>query len=249
MTREHGLIRCIAKGSKREKSAFSGGLEIATMGHMVAIVKPDSDLSLLTSWDLLEPMYMLRRSLSRYHASMLMIDLVPRLINDHDPHPEIYDALYNSLLALSSEDQCDSPQGIQSQLVWYLWQLLDHTGARPELMVDVVSGAELEEDAQVYGFSPLLGGLTTDPLQGAAHRTADRSMMNEDRSLSDIWRVRRSTVDLMRQLRVGADPSDFREITHNQLVRLGGLLISYIRAMIGSDLASCSLIYDENVLK
>ena len=239
MTREHGMIRCLAKGSKRERSAFSGGLEIATMGHMVAIIKPSSELALLTAWDLIEPMYLIRQSLDRYHASMFVIDLVPRLINDHDPHPLIYDALIETLNAIASPDDCADQQSIHARLAWYQWQLLEHTGARPELMSDVSTGEELNEDASVFGFSSTLGGLTNDPKGQAAHRS------HAGLDLSDTWRVRRSTVDLMRQLRTGATPTELSCTPEDQLARLGGLLSSYIRSMIGSQVHSSGHFYPQ----
>lgn len=235
MTREHGLIRCIAKGSKREKSAFSGGLEIATMGHMVAIVKPSTDLALLTSWDLIEPMHLIRHSLERYQACMFVIDLIPRMINDHDPHPGIYDALIGTLMELTDLDSCSSLDQIHAQLAWYLWQLLEHTGAKPELMVDVFTGKSLDEDAQIFGFSPEHGGVVTDP-KGDDHRP-------EFHELSDAWRVRRTTVELLRCLHSGDVPADFEHVSVEQMGRVGGLLAAYIRAMIGSDVPSLRLIY------
>lgn len=240
MTREHGLIRCIAKGSKREKSAFSGGLEIATMGHMVAIVKPNSDLAILTAWDLIEPMYLIRQSLERFHACMYVIDLIPRLINDHDPHPHVYDALIQTLESIVSGDVYavdQLSQAIHAQLAWYQWQLLEQIGTKPELMADVFTGEELDEDAPVYGFSPALGGLTLDP----KHITDEQSSV----ALSDTWRVRRSTVDLLRQLRSGVESEEIQEFSQEQLVRLGGLLASYIRYVIGNEIPSSNWLYPQ----
>jgi len=231
------MIRCIAKGSKREKSAFSGGLEIATMGHMVAIVKPDSDLAILTAWDLIEPMYLIRQSLARFHACMYAIDLIPRLINDHDPHPAVYDALLSALSALSVPESCRTMHEIYAHLAWYQWQLLEHTGTRPELMVDVSNGERFEDDAQVFGFSAHLGGLTVDPV----HLQSGQS----DTRLSDTWRVRRSTVDLLRQLRTGIPPSELNEAPQEHVERLGGLLASYIRSIIGVHLPSSTWLYPQ----
>jgi DNA repair protein RecO (recombination protein O) len=237
LTREHGMIRCIAKGSKREKSAFSGGLEIATMGHMVAIVKPDSDLAILTAWDLHEPMYLIRQSLARFHACMYAIDLIPRLINDHDPHPFVYDGLLAVLSAFAVPELCQSLHGIHAHLAWYQWQLLEHTGARPELMVDVSNGERFHEDAQVFGFSAHLGGLTVDPV----HLQSGQ----QDSRLSDTWRVRRSTVDLLRQLRTGIEPIELNEAPQEHIERLGGLLASYIRSIIGVHLPSSTWLYPQ----
>ncbi len=237
LTREHGLVRCLAKGSKREKSAFSGGLEIATMGHMVAIVKENSDLALLTAWDLVEPMYQIRRSLDRFHACMFVIDLIPRMINDHDPHPEVYDGLISTLNALSCSHQEVTKLEIQAQLAWFQWNLLELTGARPELMIDVYSGEELDEDAAVFGFSPSQGGLTLDPIQMAEQ--------SHGSALSDTWRVRRSTVNMLRRLRAGEDPADLHTASIDQLERLGGLLASYIRYVIGGEVPSGRWIYPQ----
>ena len=235
LTREYGLIRCIAKGSKREKSAFSGGLEIATIGHMVAIVKPNSDLAILTAWDLVDPMYHSRQSLDRYHACMLGIDLIPRLINDHDPHGEVYDALVVILESLGDPQQCQTGTQIHCHLAWYLWQLLEHTGSRPELNLDVFSGEMLDDHAQVFGFNPTHGGLTSDPkeIEDHPHRAA----------LSDTWRVRRSTVVLLRQLLAGASPEDLQRDEGDQIVRLGGLLASYLRSIIGNEVPTMRLVY------
>ena len=43
--RDIGLFRAIAKGSRRPKSRFSGGIDLLTMGDVVAIIKPGRDLS------------------------------------------------------------------------------------------------------------------------------------------------------------------------------------------------------------
>lgn len=229
MTRDFGLIRCIAKGSKREKAPFSGGVELATGGHMVAIVKPSTELAILTSWDLTEPMHLLRQDLGRYHAAMYAIDLIPRLINDHDPHPEIYDALQDALMALGVSPEPLGPADRLALLAWYQWRLLEHIGSRPELMGDVRTGEEIDHGAEVYGFSPHEGGLTIDP--------------GERGGLSDIWRVRRSTVDLLRQLREGASPAELAGQPSPQLERLGGLLGAYIRELVGAEVASMRWVY------
>lgn len=235
MTREHGLIRCIAKGSKREKSAFSGGLEIATMGHMVAIIKPSTDLALLTAWDLVEPMHLIRHSLERYQACMFVIDLIPRIINDHDPHPGIYDALIGTLMELTDLESCSSLDQIHAQLAWYLWQLLDHTGAKPELMGDVFTGEPLDEDAQIYGFSAVHGGVVADPkLLGNTPQSHE---------LSDAWRVRRSTIVLLRRFHAGEEPAEFIDVSSEQMERVGGLLAAYTRCLIGAEIPSLRLIY------
>lgn len=236
LTREHGLIRCLAKGSKREKAAFSGGLEIATQGHMVAIIKPNTDLAILTAWDLTAPMFGIRQSLQNYLAAMFIIDLIPRTIQDHDPHPELYDALVSTLDALGGSRNLLPIEHIHAQTAWYLWALLDSIGSRPELMVDVHSGDELDEDAQVFGFHPTLGGVTIDP---------QSTIGSESFALSDIWRVRRSTVHLLRSLRAGESAMGLHDTPAPQLQRLCRLLATYIREIIGTEIPSSAWIFVE----
>ncbi len=229
LTREHGLLRCLAKGSKRDKAPFSGGLEIATLGHMVAIVRPNSELVLLTQWDLLEPMHLLRQDLGRFHAGMYAIDLVPRLINDHDPHPEIYDAVARTLRLLGQ--QPDSERDMQARLMlWYQWSLLGHIGSRPELRNDVVDGGRLGPAAEVFGFHSGYGGLTRDP---GVH------------DLSDIWRVRRSTIDLLRRLDERCELDALANASADDLMRAGGLLAMYIRTLVGHDIRSAQAVYPQ----
>jgi DNA repair protein RecO (recombination protein O) len=229
ITRDHGLVRCLAKGSRREKAPFSGGLELATIGHMVSIVRPNSELVLLTSWDLTDPGYLIRADLDRYHAGMYAIDLIPRLVNDHDPHPELYDAIRQVIVALGSEVDCSAVR-VASLLVWYQWVLLGSVGSAPELRADVADGTRLPAGRGVYGFDPRHGGFTRDP------------GMNER---SDVWRVRSETLDLLRRLDEMGAEHGVGDASQEDLVRAGALLAMYIRTLVGHDVRSAHPIYPQ----
>src|SRR5690606_23173149 len=96
-TRGHGAVRCLAKGSKRPRAKFSGGLELATRGEAVLIVKPTSDLAQLIEWDLRETYFGLRRRVDAHLAGMCALDLVFQAVRDHDPHERLFDALADAL--------------------------------------------------------------------------------------------------------------------------------------------------------
>ncbi len=227
MTREHGLLRCLAKGSKREKSAFSGGLELCTLGGFNAIVKPNTELALLTSWDLQDPMPMVRRTSERFNACMYAIDLIPRLILDHDPHPEVFDALLALLETIGGMEPCDRGVPILSVLVWYQWQLLVHTGSKPELHVDVRTGEEIEH-AKVYGFQTHHAGVTVDP----GSQTTD-----------GLVRVRARTIEVLRALDGGAGFEDFLGYQRGELERSGRLLGLCLATIIGNESAAFRVVY------
>src|SRR5262245_12470421 len=73
-SREHGILRAVAKGAKRENARFSGGLEVATRGEIIARIKPGDTLSLLIAWDLQEVFPGTRARLQSFHAAMLLMD-------------------------------------------------------------------------------------------------------------------------------------------------------------------------------
>ncbi|MFK7759643.1 MAG: DNA repair protein RecO [Phycisphaerales bacterium] len=232
MTREHGMVRVLAKGSKRERSAFSGGLELCTQGQFAAIVKPNADLALLTIWDLEQPMLGIRQNLSAYHSAMLGVDLIPRLIQDHDPHPAVFDSLMHLLDHCQRAHQIDPGQSKHqtlSILAWYQWAVLVAIGAMPVVGYDVMTG-ELLQDADVYGFSAQLGGVTQDPITMSSNQGQSRTMTN------GVWRVRAETIQIMHSL--GEDPeiSKFMDCSPDQITRVASLLGAYIRERTGTDI-------------
>ena len=227
MTREHGLLRCLAKGSKREKSAFSGGVELCTVGEMHAIIKPSSELALLTSWDLIDPMPMVRRTSERFNACMYAIDLIPRMIQDHDPHPRVYEALHTTLGTIGGIEPCERGLPVLAILAWFQWVLLSETGSKPELRVDVRTGESLE-DATVYGFSTAYGGVTTDP--GAE-------------SDGQLFRVRGRTIEVLRTLDVGDGWEGLLVHSAGELDRCGRLLGVTLSSILGHESPSFRWVY------
>ncbi len=91
--RGQGMLRAVAKGSRRENSRFSGGLEVLTRGEMVAIVKPSVEMANLIAWDLQETFPALRASLESFYSGMYIADVVQSAVTEHDPHPALLEAL------------------------------------------------------------------------------------------------------------------------------------------------------------
>jgi DNA repair protein RecO (recombination protein O) len=210
-TRDQGVIRGIAKGSKRENARFSGGIEVMTRAELISSSKPTEGLTLLAAWDLLETFPAARRSLSAFYSGMTMLDLVHHALSERDPHPALYDALIQALRALGG------PQGDRWALLRLLWQVLSETGHRPELERDASTGGVLEA-ANSYAFNARLGGLTADVHNANA----------------PVWRLRAGTVDLLRALAAGAHtPADPASID-----RATRLLALYFREVFACDLPS-----------
>src|SRR5439155_8019810 len=95
--REHGLMSVIAKGAhrttKQGASKFGGGIDLLDVGQAVFTLDLERQLGTLTEWTLVEGHLELRTSLRAMYLGQYAAELVSFLIEEHDPHPELYDRL------------------------------------------------------------------------------------------------------------------------------------------------------------
>src|SRR6185312_238607 len=96
-SREHGITRVIAKGAHRRTKAgaskFDGGIDFLDVGEAVFSHDPARDLVPLTEWSLREGHLELRKSLRGIYLGLYAAELVSRLIEEHDPHPDLFDRM------------------------------------------------------------------------------------------------------------------------------------------------------------
>ena len=208
LAREHGIIRGLAKGAKRQRSAFSGGLDPLTRGQVVAIVKPNRDLATLTEWHLEEVFWAVRRSLAANRAGLYMADLIHHMLTDHDPHAKLFDRFTESLSELGEADR------IEAAVLRFQWALLRESGYQPQLDRDAETGAALSSQAATLAFSAQAGGVVADTGAG------------------DRWRVRVETVRALRS--VASDPEDWAA-SPETVSRANRLLAVYCRELIGAE--------------
>ena len=229
--REHGVLRVLAKGARRDKAPFSGGLEALTRGEAMVIAKRADALSTLTEWDLRHVYWRPRQTLSAHRAGLYLADLVYHAVTDHDPHPELFDALDRAL-----DDLGAGLPGDPALLV-FQWRLLVETGYAPRLDADAGSGRPLP-DAPSYGFSPESGGVVPDP-------EGPRSGAEPAAPLSGpIWRVRAATVLALRELETsGAPPQDPSDEPDPTLERASRLLDAYLAFVLRKDPPTRALVF------
>lgn len=178
--REQGMFRAVAKGARRERGPFSGGLEWLSRGEAVAIIKSGPGLATLTAWDLREPHAGLRHGLDRFYGGAYCAELVMATVLDADPHPRLYDALCRALGELADNGV---PAG--RAVLAFQWATAVESGWRPDLDLEDPP-EEPEPGTRVHRFDPELGGL-------APAREGQG------------WLVRDETVGLLRSLRGGRD--------------------------------------------
>jgi DNA repair protein RecO (recombination protein O) len=206
--RQTGLVRCVAKGSKRPGSRFSGGIEPMMRAELSVSIKRGEQLSTLTTWDILEVFPAARHSLRAFHAGMTMLDAVAHCLQPLDPHTGLYDALLAALRELGN------PDGPEAGLLRVLWACLDQTGHRLELERDAATGQPLAS-SPTYGFSPRLGGI----------------IGVETVVSGPVWRVRAQTLEVLRQVATGRRANSTPESTERAI----RLLAQAYREVFGVD--------------
>jgi len=219
-TRAHGVLRGLAKGSKREKGAFSGGMDLLTRGQIVAIVKPGRELATLAQWSLQETFRHLRLSLEANRAALYYADLVHQALSQHDPSPSAYDAFVEALRLLADHDR------IGVGMVRLQWRLLVEAGYQPVLDRDVETGGPAPMTPTI-AFNPRAGGVVADTGAG------------------DRWRVRRETIEALRAITVSADAGADRNDDPMTLERANRLLAAYWREVLGHEPATMRYLFSD----
>ncbi len=214
--RRLGLVRSVAKGSKREHSRFSGGIEPLTRGEIIVstrkIERDPQALATLASWDLMEMFPAVRRNLSAFYAGHAMLDIIQHSLTDGDPHPALFDKLVTCCRMLSDLESTND-----RAVLLLAWAALAETGHAPELQRDVRSGREFEVGEPTYAFSPTLGGLTRDGDPGTPGPT---------------WRVRAETVVALRDTARGGVAPGTEHVT---IVRAASLILMHFREVFSCD--------------
>src|SRR3954451_8678540 len=99
--RAHGLFRVIAKGAHRRTKAgaskFDGVRDLLELGDAVFTFDLAKDLNTLTEWKLCEVHLDLRRNLRGMYLALYAAELPSMLIEEHDPHPELFDRLQSTV--------------------------------------------------------------------------------------------------------------------------------------------------------
>ncbi len=233
LTREHGQVRGLAKGSKRMSPSsiarFSGGIELLTRGEVVGIVKPSAELATITEWDLQESYPHLRSDLTAHRLALYAADLAHAMVAEQDAHPRVFDAL-----AQLFDGVREAASG-GAALLRYQWVVLEDCGYRPELELDAETGEPLGAAAS-YLFDARAGGLRV--AKGLDVPAANGS---------GPWRVRRETVEMLRSVARGEEVQSAKPQAAQATERANRLLCVYIRAILDRALPTMSFVLGESL--
>jgi len=101
---EYGLLKTVAKGALRPKSAFAGRLDLFVSADIRWTPSRSGDLHTLAEVALTEPRLHLRDTYTRVLAATYLVKLVEMSVERETPIPEIYELLQKALDYLITHD-------------------------------------------------------------------------------------------------------------------------------------------------
>ena len=106
--RASGKVRAIAKGSRRPKGRFGGGIDVLCAGSIIFTPpRGESALATLIEYELTESFPLLRRELLALNCGQYAAELVGQFTADLDPHEDLYDILTCTLKQLETHQRCE----------------------------------------------------------------------------------------------------------------------------------------------
>src|SRR4051794_18841356 len=213
LSREHGLLRVIAKGAHRVTKAgaskFGGGIDLLDVADAVFTHAPERDLAPLTEWTLREGHLELHRDLRGMYLGLYAAELVGLLIEEHDPHAELFDRLEQTLPELAS------PR-VEEAFLSFEIDLLRETGYLPELWACTSCGSAVGTGEASY-FSPSRGGVICRTCEGA---TPDRMEVDH--------RLLRLVQGITRLPRANGSPQRLPRLTRHQTDPINKLIAEHV---------------------
>lgn len=210
-SREFGKISALAKGARRPKGPFESALDLLAVIRIVFLRKSSDVLDLLTEAKLDRRFRAAARDLNRLYAGYYVSELLAELTDTHDPHPELFDAADQTLLAL------DAQVSPASAVLWLELTALNQVGHLPTLD----ACAACSRPVEIVGRVPF--GLIAGGLLCPACRSGQRQVVS----------VRAEVIETLQQF---VDPEiRWREqvIPVDQRGELRGLLNNYLNHLLG----------------
>ncbi len=153
--RDHGLFKVIAKGAHRRTKAgsskFDGGADLLDVGEAVFTYDLAKDLNTLTEWKQREGYLPLRANLRGMYLGLFAAELVANLIEEGDPHPELFQRLARTLFELGTDRR-------EEAFISFVMDLMQITGNLSDFRGCVACGRPAVETGTAT-FSPSQGGL------------------------------------------------------------------------------------------
>ncbi len=152
-TKANGKIGAIAKGSKRPKSAFDGPLEVFSHGKIVFSDSAGAKLATLTEFEQQSAFTNLANDLFAMNSVSFAAELVDKLTNECDPHPQLFDSFLQFL------QNTNERHNAMALLILFQLSLLKEIGLQPVLNACANCKRSFNSDWSQCYFSNSMNGL------------------------------------------------------------------------------------------
>lgn len=180
--RDRGKIRAVAKGVRKTTSKLGGRMELLCVNRLE--IRKGRSLDLITGCETAERFTGLRTDYDRLTASLMLAELLYRLLEDEQPHPELFDLFLATLRQMES-----TPRPLELAF-WFQLRLLELLGYRLDLAKCHVCGANLGRGAAFdVGHGALLCGECRSGRKGWESLSADELILLQgyQQALSGAW--------------------------------------------------------------
>lgn len=123
-TEKYGKVRAIAKGARKPTSRLGGNLEPFCSAYFV--IAEGRNLDIVTEAEIIECFFALRNDLKSTHTSYYLAEVIDKLTEDNQKHPEVFTLLVKTLEKINS-----LPSGLV--LPYFELNLAARLGYQPEL--------------------------------------------------------------------------------------------------------------------
>lgn len=145
---DHGKIRCVAKGAKKQTSSLAGKVELTN--HLSLLIVKGKNLDIISQVEVLEHFKEIRNNLDCLAHAIYILELIDKALPEPEPHPELYSLLYDTLYEMKNVSS------LQLLLRVFELKLVSLLGYSPQTRHCVVCNLPRE---MVERFSFHLGGI------------------------------------------------------------------------------------------
>ncbi|WP_309711913.1 DNA repair protein RecO [Armatimonas sp.] len=163
-SRDLGKLRAVAKGSRKPTSKLSGASEPLLL--LRASLAEGSSLDVLSEAEVREAFPKLKSDYGRFLRATYACELLEKVMEERDPHPESFDLLLSTLYILQHAVQADTA------LHAFELQLLAQIGYEPQLSACIRCDNPFDTDYPPVGYSPSRGGALCIPCTEFLHGEA-----------------------------------------------------------------------------
>jgi len=165
-TPDIGQVGALAKGAKRPKSRFQGGVDVLTRNAIVFARRGPASLATLMESAILDDYVSLRADLERLTRAQYCVELVTLLTTEEDPNPPLYDLLVRTLERLSS-----GSGHLVAHTIRFEIGILAAVGYGIDWEQCILCGGDLGGKGAVY-LSAVAGGVVCSGCAGATREKA-----------------------------------------------------------------------------